>query len=64
VPPRVPQYRTAPASMVGSGADMCLIALHGSWAAEIEEGLAATACSEARVFPRYIHTLLRRLQYV
>jgi hypothetical protein len=46
--------------MVDSGVDTCLMALHSLWV--IEDGLAVTACSEARVFPRDAHVLLRRLQ--
>jgi hypothetical protein len=41
---------------------MCPMALHGPWAIEVKEGLAAIACSEAHVFLRHAHTLLRRLQ--
>jgi hypothetical protein len=46
---------------VGSGADMCPMALHGLWAIEIKKGLAALACSKARVFPGHAHVLLRHL---
>jgi hypothetical protein len=58
---RVIQLRTAPASEVGSSADMCLMALHMPWPAEIKECLAAMVCSEARVFLRHICALPRRL---
>jgi hypothetical protein len=40
----------------------CPMALHGSWA--IEEGLVATACSQARVFKRHPRALSRCLQDV
>jgi hypothetical protein len=61
---RVLWLYTAPASEVGSGANACPMALHRPWAVEIKEGLAATACSEAHVFRRYVRTLPRRLQDV
>jgi hypothetical protein len=47
---------------MGSGADMCPMALHGPWAVEVKEGLAITACSEPRVFARHARMLLRCLQ--
>jgi hypothetical protein len=50
---------TTPTSVVGSGADMCPMALHGSWV--VKEGLAATACSKAHMFPRHAHALPRCL---
>jgi hypothetical protein len=59
---RILRLRTAPTSEVGSGADTCPMALHRLWVIEIKEGLAATSCSEARVFPRHASALLRHLQ--
>jgi hypothetical protein len=56
--------RTTPTSVVGSSADTCPMALHGPWAVEIEEDIAATSCSEARVFPRHTRALSRHLQDV
>jgi hypothetical protein len=58
------QLCTTPASVVGSGADMCPMALREPWAIEIKEGLAATACCKARVFPRHAHALSKHLQDV
>jgi hypothetical protein len=55
---------TAPTSVVGFDADTCPMTLHGRWAVEIKEGLATTACSEARVFLRHARTLPRCLQDV
>jgi hypothetical protein len=56
------RLRTAPASEVVSGADTCPMALNRPWAIEIKEGLPATACCEARTFPRHARALPRRLQ--
>jgi hypothetical protein len=60
----VHRLRTAPASMVDSGADMCPMALRGLWVVEIKEGLAATTCNEALVYPRHARVLPRHLQDV
>jgi hypothetical protein len=49
-------------SVVGSDADTCPMALHRPWA--VEGGLAATACSDARVFLRHAHALPMHLQDV
>jgi hypothetical protein len=58
------QLRTAPASVVGSGADTYPMALRGPWAVEIKEDIAASACNKAHVFPRHTHVLPRRMQDV
>jgi hypothetical protein len=58
------QLWTTPASEVGSSADMCPMALRGTWVVEIKEGLAAMACSKARMFPRHARALPRHLQDV
>jgi hypothetical protein len=55
---------TTPASVVGFDADTCPMVLHGPWAIEIKEGLAATVCSEAPMFPRHALTLPRCMQDV
>jgi hypothetical protein len=55
---------TAPTSEVGSSVDTCPTTLHRPWAIETKEGLATTACSETRVFPRHVDALLRCLQDV
>jgi hypothetical protein len=58
------RHRTAPTLVVGSDADMCPMALYEPWVTEIEEDLATTTCSEARVFLKHTRTLSRRLQDV
>jgi hypothetical protein len=61
---RVLRLQTALASVVGSSADMYPMALRGMWAVEIKEGIATSACSKTRVFPRHAHALPRRMQDV
>jgi hypothetical protein len=50
------------ASKVGSGADMCPMALHGPWAIEKKKGLPTMACSKVHVYRRHAHVLPRCLQ--
>jgi hypothetical protein len=61
---RILRLRTAPTSVVGSNADTGPMTLHGHWAVEIKEGLAATACSKAQMFPIHAYALPRSLQDV
>jgi hypothetical protein len=56
------RLRTASTSVVGSAADTYPMAIYGPRA--VEEGLAATACIEARVFLRHARVLPRHLQDV
>jgi hypothetical protein len=45
--------RPHPASEVGSGTDICLMALYEPWAVEIKKGIAVMASSKACVFLRH-----------